>query len=480
MNDMILILNYSDEFSMEIARRLRSEQIYSRIISGMTTAAQIREMAPRGIVLSGEARSAQGVFDAGILELGIPVLAMGHAAHMLLAALGGASADVAVREKKAYIEYGQSALFAGLTGGERYLAETLTLMLPPDVQMTASAAGCTIAFEHTQRKQYGVQFELERNDPEGSAILKNFARDICGCSAWWSLGAAVHDAERALDEAAQSGGSAIVAVSGGVDSTVAAVLTHRAFGEKMTAILVDTGLMREGESAEVQAMFEALGIPLLRVDRSGVVLEALAHKRSMQEKREVVAACMHDEIIRQSESIPDAKTLVLGINYSDFLSSGSARGRWTDSGMNVVEPLETLFKDEVRAIAGQLGLGPEIAERKPFPALGLGARMLGEVTGERLHALRVADAIFRDEISTAGLTRKLYKYFPVLAGGDPALGTETIILRAVTLSGGLLLPARLPYDLVERSVQRILADAPVIARVLYDQTPTPVGKERFT
>ena len=183
MNDMILILNYSDTFSREIALRLRGEQVYGRIVSGMTTSAQIADLQPRGIILSGAAANAPGVFDAGILDLGIPVLALGHASHMLLAAQGGASAGIALTDKKASVRYEDSPLFTDLTGGERYMKELMTLMLPTDVQMIASAAGCTVAFENRAKKQYGVQFELERNDPEGSTILKNFARDICGCEA---------------------------------------------------------------------------------------------------------------------------------------------------------------------------------------------------------------------------------------------------------------------------------------------------------
>lgn len=480
MNDMILILNYSDEFSMEIARRLRAEQIYSRIINGSTTAAQIREIAPRGVILSGEAGSAPGIFDAGILELDIPVLALGHASHMLLAAQGGASAGVALSERKALIEYGDSILFDGLTEGERYLEEAHTLMLPPEVQMTASAAGCTIAFEHTQKKQYGVQFELERNDPEGSAVLKNFARMICGCSAWWSLDTAQHEAEQKLEEAASRGGSAFCAVSGGVDSAVCALLTYRAFGEKMTAVFVDTGLMREGEADEIREMFDRLGVPLTCVDRSDEIMVALRGKTGKEEKRAVVTRVLHEEMIRQCSGIDGEKTLVLGTNYSDYLHTETGDLSWNNSGMQIVEPLLELFKEEVREIADRLGFEQELVSRKPFPALGLGARILGEVTRARLSSLRTAEAIFSEEISEAGLERKLYKYFPILVGGEASMGSEMMILRAVTLSGGQLMPARLPYDLVERTVQRIMEQASPIVRVFYDETPTPVGKESFS
>ena len=475
--DMILILSYSNEYALEMAKRLRAEQIYSRIVSGMTTAAQIRALSPQGIIMTGEAKSSSGVFDAGILELGIPVLALGHAAHMLLAAQGGASADVALSERKTDIRYGESALFRGLSSGERYIKEALMLMLPPDVQMSASAGGCTLAFERADRKQYGVQFELERNDPEGAAILKNFALEICGCAPWWTLDAALEEARRTLQEAAEQGGRAVCAVSGGVDSSVAAVLTHEAFGERMTAVFVDTGLMREGESDAVVQAFEQMNVPLLRVDRSGVVLEALAHRQGMDEKRSVVAACLREEMLRQFAAMPGTHTLVLGDNYSDAIQSRTAS--WEGDGMSVVCPLSTLLKDEIRAIARRLGLDESIARRKPFPALGLGARIIGEVTQERLHALRVADSIFREEIVAAGQERRLHKFFPVLTGGIQPMDGEAIILRAVTISGGQLLPARLPHDLLERTTARILESAPQVTRVLYDETPSEIGREKF-
>lgn len=476
MNDMILILNYSDEFAIEAAGRLRGEQVFCRIISGMTTAAQIAQAAPRGIVLCGEPKSAAGVFDAEILKLGIPVLALGHAAHMLIAAMGGACAGTAILEKKAAVQYADCRLFSGVEGGERYIQEAVTLMLPADVQVTAGANGCTIAFADERRALYGIQFELERNDPDGSIILRNFARDICGCTPWFTMDAALAEARRMLADASIEGGFAVCGVSGGVDSTVAAVLAHQAFGERMTAIYVETGLMREGESAVVQETFAKLGIPLRVADRTDDVLESLRGKQTMSEKRAVVVACLHEEMIRQTEAISGHKTLVMGTNYSDFLD-GANNTAWKDCGMAVLEPLAPLFRDEVRAIAESLGLDNAIVQRKPFPLMGLGARIIGDVTPQKLAALRKADAIFSEEIREAGLNKKLYKYFPIMA--DAQKGTCTIILRAVTVSGAMLVPARLPYDLAERTVGRILAATPTVRRVFYDQTPTPVGKETF-
>ena len=479
MSDMILVLNYSDRFSAEITRRLRTEQIHARIASPETTAEQIKALAPRGVILSGEASTEDATLDEEWLRLGIPMLAFGHASRPLLTCLGGACADTAISKKKALIQYGESMLFRGVREGERYLKEAKTLMLPTGVAETACAAGCTIAFEDAERKLYGIQLELERNDPEGTTILMNFACDICGCTAWWTTNAAREQAEAVLAKAAAEGGQAVCAVSGGVDSTLAALLTHRAFGDRMTAVFVDTGLMREGEAEEIRTAFDALGIPLRVVDRSGEILEHLAHKRGIDEKRQVVTERLVEEMLRQSASIEGKKTLVLGTNYSDFLNSGSSAPSWDESGLTVVEPLMELLKEEVRDIARMLGIGEEIVERKPFPALGLGARIVGEVTGERLHALRTAEAIFREEIRLAGLERKLYKHFPVLIGGE-TVGSELIVLRAVTLSGGQLVPARLPYDLIERTVQRIIEATPAVGRVFYDETPTPVGRETFS
>jgi len=263
-----------------------------------------------------------------------------------------------------------------------------------------------------------------------------------------------------------------------VDSTAAALLTRKVFGSRMTAVFVDNGLMREGEAAAVRTLFESLDIPLHVSDCSHDVLHALRGKMFFDEKGSVAADELYAQMLRQSREL-DARTLVLGTNYSDFLQSGSEAKGWQESGMTVVEPLLDLFKEEVRDLGERLGMSSEAVTRKPFPALGLGARILGEVTAERLSALRAAESIFSEEIELCGLGRKLYKYFPLMIGTDGKIGGETVILRAVTLSGGQLMPARLPYDLIERTVQRIMSQFPSVVRVFYDQTPTQLGRETF-
>lgn len=478
MNDIILILDSTLEVGQELAKRLRAEKICAQVAPVGTTAEEIRARDARGVILCGAMKACENALDEAIAALGIPVLAIGEAAYGLLGLLGGAAADAAISEKKALVTYGKSPLFTGIGDGERFFTQAHTLMLPPDVTETACAGGCTIAFEDTARKVYGVQFDVERNDPEGSAILMNFVMDICGCQADWTLENALAQAENLLMQAAEQGGHAVCAVSGGVDSALCALLAHRAFGERMTAIFVDTGLMRENEAEDVKRSMDALGVPMLCVNRSGEILANLAHKHSMEEKHTVVVGRMVEEILHQAAAIEGRKTLVLGTNYSDYLESGSGAPSWSESGMSVVEPLQSLFKDEIRAIARMLGMDEVIVSRKPFPALGLGARIVGEVTGERLHALRTAERIFREEIEQAGLARKLYKYFPVLIGGK-SFGEDLMVLRAVTLSGSQLMPARLPYDLTERTVAQILADVPMVWRVFYDHTPTGLGQESF-
>lgn len=479
MNDMILILDSTQEYGQEIARRLRAEGFFAQAATADMAAEEIRALDARGVILCGESETPQSTLEASIAALDIPVLAIGQASYALLSALGGVHTGVAISGKKALVTYGKSALFTGISDGERFFEAAQTLMLPADVHQTAGAGSCTIAFEDPQRKRYGVQFDLERNDPEGSAILMNFVIDICGCSSCWTLENALAQAENMLAQAAARGDHAVCAVSGGLDSALCALLAHRAFGGRMTAIFVDTGLMREGEADEVRANMEALGIPMLCVDRSEEILRNLAGRTNAQEKQAIVENCLYEEILRQSAAIAGGKTLVLGTNYSDYLESGSGAGKWKASGMNAAEPLAALFKEEIRAIAQKLDMGDALVSRKPFPALGLGARIVGEVTAQRLDALRTAESIFREEICEIGLDRKLYKYFPVLIGGE-RLGLELMVLRAVTLSGGQLTPARLPYDLVERTVEKIQESLPTISRVLYDQTPTPIGQETFS
>ena len=286
----------------------------------------------------------------------------------------------------------------------------------------------------------------------------------------------MREAEHPLAAAAEGGSRAVCAVSGGVDSTVAAVLAQRAFGARMTAVFVDTGLMRAAEIGDMEARFDALGVPLRIENRADAILRALAGKKSMEEKRAVVSAFICEQLLRVCGE-EGAQTLVFGGNYSDTLQGGSED--WQCDSVAVVSPLQTLLKGEVRDLGAELGLDELLVSRKPFPMLGLGARIIGEVTRERLSALHEAEAIFQEELAAAGLLRKLYKGFPVLAQGLSPMDGEMIVLRAVTESGAWLMPARLPPDLLERTSQRILRAAPQVTRVLYDETPTPVGRETF-
>ena len=295
MNDMILILDGSPEYGLELARRLRAEQIHACVAPMTGAADRICALAPQGVILCGE--GCDESLGETVAALDIPVLAIGQAAYALLRALGGVNTDIAIANKKAQVVLEKSELFTGAADGERFFREAQTLMLPADVRQTAAAGGCTVAFEDSQKKKYGVQFEPERNDPQGSAILMNFALDICQCTRTWTLEAALSQAEEAIGRAAAQGGHAICAVSGGVDSALCALLAHRAFGERMTAVFVDTGLMREGETDAVQATLEALDIPVQHVDLSGEILQGLRHKYAMEEKRTVVVERLYAEML---------------------------------------------------------------------------------------------------------------------------------------------------------------------------------------
>ena len=471
MDDCILVLSFSDRTALDLTRRIRGERVFSLILPGSTTAAQIRELSPKGIILSGE-EVGSGVLDAGVLGLGIPVLAVGHTAHMMLTALGGACAGTGVFQRRAEVHYEESALFRGIADDERYIHELQTMMLPGNLRMTASIGGCTAAYEDAERKLFAIQFELERNDPTATDILKNFLRGICGCEPWFTTEAAISRVRAELKAKADTGLHAVCAVSGGLDSAVLSVLSKEAFGDRMTAVYVETGLMRASEVDTVQDMFDQLDIPLLTIDRHTQMLEELAGARKMQEKQKKLQAFLLNTLLEDAGT--ENVCYLFGTDYSDRLFDRQPVPE-AGSSVDLQEPLSAFFRSEISEMALLLGIPDSIRDRKPFPPLGLGALAMGEVREDKLRILRGVDVIFRQELKAGGLLPKLYDFYPQLSEKGAFGGGRQVLLTAHALSGGKLVPARLPYDVVERTVNRILMDYPTVSRVMLDETPTLRG-----
>lgn len=466
MDDTILVLSFSERTASDVAQRIRGERVFSLILPGSTTSEQIAALSPKGILLSGE-ETGGGVLDAGILSLGVPVLAVGHAAHMMLTALGGACAGTGILHRRTEVHYEKSRLFAGAEDGERYIRETQTLMLPASLRMTASGGGCTIAYEDEERSLFGIQFEPERNDPTWSAILSNFLFGICGCEPWYTIEAATARSMEVLERRAAEGKRAILAASGGLDSTVAAEMAKRAFGERVRAVFVDTGLLRAGEAETVKDAYTALGMELTVLDRRECVMEALAGLRTAGEKKRAFRACLTRALI-ESEDSEDA-CLIFGTDYNDRLYNRAGSSDAEDP--RIEEPLAASFRGEIIRMADLLGIPESIRDRKPFPPLGYGLLAIGCIRPEKIAILRDIDSVFREELRSAGLMPRLADYYPMLSEQGAFSGGWQVLLSAHTRSGGMMMPARLPYDVVERTVSRILENHPSVTRIMLDETP---------
>ena len=343
-----------------------------------------------------------------------------------------------------------------------------------------SAGGLVPAFACEEKKLYALQFYAEANDPDGLQILANFAGNICGCEPWWSMEAFLERAEASI-RSEIGDGNALIAISGGVDSAVCAALLHRAIGDRLKCIFIDTGLMRKGEPALVTSTFrEALNMELISVDAQQRVLKRLEGIVSPAAKREVVEQEVMAVFEEEARALEGIDCLALGTIYPDVLSGAPRRLAGFD---RCVEPLRLLFKDEVRQLGDVLGMPSELTRRQPFPEPGLAVRIVGDVTGEKLEMLRKADAIFREEVVAAGLDRRVWQYFAVLTDirtfgqrdGRPC-EEYAVALRAVSSHDVLSFNAyRLPYDLLERVCQRITTEVPGVNRVLYDVTGMPTA-----
>lgn len=512
MADAIAILDFGSQYTQLIARRLREQHVYCELFAWDAPAEQVLALAPRGLILSGGPAS---VYEPGaptlpdyVLRSGLPVLGICYGMQLLTHALGGKVAPAAHRE------YGPASL--QLTDIDTPLFPPSTFRLPPStfpvwmshgdrieqlppgfVCLARSDNSPIAAMGHLARRLYGLQFHPEvKHTPCGPDILRAFAVDICGCAPTWTPASLIEQSIQAIR--AQVGeGQVICGLSGGVDSAVTAALVHRAVGDQLTCIFVDTGLLRRGEGEQVVQTFQhALGMKLVAVRAVEEFLEALAGVTDPQAKRKIIGEKFIRIFEREARRLGQVDFLAQGTIYPDVIeSAGVERGGAAvikyhhnvgglppDMGFRLVEPLRNLFKDEVRQLGEALGLPHKLLWRHPFPGPGLAVRILDDVTWERLETLRAADAIFLEELEAAGWYEQVAQAFAVLApstrstgvAGDAGQFGQTIILRAVTTDDFMTAsPACLPYELLTRISARILNEVPSITRVVYDLSTKP-------
>jgi len=507
-SEKILILDFGSQYTQLIARRLRELGVYCEIHPCNVSGEKIRAFRPRGIVLSGGPASVLAAdsprADAAAFELGVPVLGICYGLQLLAHELGGRVDNAAHREfgpASVDVKVG-CPLFAGLPAkldvwmshGDRVEA------LPPGFEPVASTPSAPYAaVEDRRRRIYGVQFHPEVvHTPQGREVLRNFAHGVCGCSGTWSMRAY---AEVAVEQirAQVKDGKAICALSGGVDSAVAALLVHRAIGDRLRCIFVDNGVLRAGEREQVEEVFgKMFHLPLVTVDARARFLGKLSGVTDPEQKRKIIGrefiAVFEEEEERLAARGERAGFLVQGTLYPDVIESVSFKGPSATikshhnvgglpevMKLSLVEPLRELFKDEVRRLGAELGLPQESIQRQPFPGPGLAIRVLGEVTEERLAVLRRADTIVQEEVRKAGLYEKLWQTFAVLLPvrsvgvmGDERTYESTCAIRAVESTDGMTGDwARLPYDLLARMSSRIINEVRGINRVVYDVSSKP-------
>ena len=502
----VLVLDYGGQYSQLIARRIRECGVFAELLPSDISLEAIRDRAPRALVLSGGPASvyAEGAppLRTELLELGIPVLGICYGMQAMALALGGRV------EGAESGEFGRTALNLSGSGG-RLLAglpeeqqcwmshRDCVLEAPEGFEPLAASPGSPVAaFESVERGLYGIQFHPEVvHTPYGTQVLDRFLREITGCEQRWSP-ASVIDEQVEKIRARVGDAEVICGLSGGVDSATAAALVHKAIGDQLTCVLVDHGLMRKNEAEQVVHAFrDELGVKLVHVDAEQRFLDRLAGEDEPERKRKIIG----EEFIRvfedEARKLEGARFLVQGTLYSDVIESGgeghgaatikshhNVGGLPEDLDFELVEPLRMLFKDEVRAVATELGLPDKFVWRQPFPGPGLGIRVVGgEVTRERLDILRDADAILQEEIRAAGLYRELWQSFCVLpvvrsvgVQGDGRTYAYPIVIRAVTSEDAMTADwARLPYDLLERVSNRIINEVPGVNRVALDISSKP-------
>lgn len=474
MRDLVLVLNFSDTASRTITRKLRSERVMCRIVPGSVSPEEILEQQPLGLVLAcGAAEEMAAQPHAALFDLDMPMLALGRAADMLLRALGGEKEEAAPQGGLMAIEYGAHSLFEGLENGDRMVKNIRPWLLSSSTRSICSCEGIVIGFTHKERPLMGLQLELEQSDMEGSRMLRNFALDICGCTPWWDDDAFVSRAEEEIRRITGDG-TAVCAMTGGLDSGVSALLGHRALGDRLKCIFVDTGLLRENEVRDFLSFYkEQLGMNILCIDAKEQFLSALQGVADGAKKRNIIGLTMQKVLTEEKHRLGRYNALITGTSFNDIMFGKGDKRPQLAEDVPLMEPVRDLFKDEIRRIGSYLGIPAEVLSRQPFPGSGLALRIMGEVTEERLNILRVCDRIFREEIKQSGAEKRLWQYFAVLSPLPGDENRSVICLRAVHASEqSMAYAARLPYDVTENTVTRILAEVPGVRRVVYDLTPS--------
>jgi len=503
--DTVLVVDFGAQYAQLIARRVREAHVYSEIVPHSITAEEVEARNPSGIVFSGGPASVHvdgaPSIDRAVYDLDVPILGICYGAQLLARDLGGTVA------RTGRGEYGRTDLDVAAEGvlfsaaqpkhQPVWMSHFDTITVAPEGAVVTASTGDTpaAAFEDRVNGRFGVQFHPEVvHTPHGQEVLEHFLYDACGLGPNWTMSSII-DAQVEAIRAQVGTGRAICGLSGGVDSAVAAALVHKAIGGQLTCVFVDTGLMRQGEGEQVVETFRRhQGIELIHVRAGERFFDRLAGITDPEDKRKAIGELFIRVFEDASGGIEDARFLVQGTLYPDVIESGTKDAAKIKSHHNVgglpedmefelVEPLRALFKDEVRKVGTELGLPDEIVWRQPFPGPGLGVRIIGEVTPDKVAMLQAADAIVREEVKAAGLEREIWQAFAVLPDirsvgvmGDERTYGHPIIIRAVTSEDAMTADwARLPYDLLERMSSRIINEVAGINRVAYDVTSKPPG-----